>query len=145
YRAAKNGYAKLKLRDENKDMPPPFETILAHVPAPSGSDENPLQLQVFTLDYDKYVGKIGIARIFNGKIAKNQNVMLAKADGTKTTGRISKLIGFMGLDRIDINEAGTGDIVAIAGFDALDVGDSVVDPNNPHPLDPLHIEEPTLS
>ena len=145
YAAAKNGYAKLKLSDENKDMQPLFETILAHVPAPSGSDENPLQLQVFTLDYDNYVGKIGIARIFNGKIAKNQNVMLAKADGTKTTGRISKLIGFMGLDRIDINEAGTGDIVAIAGFDALDVGDSVVDPNNPHPLDPLHIEEPTLS
>ena len=145
YAAAKNGYAKLKLSDENKDMQPLFETILAHVPAPSGSDETPLQLQVFTLDYDNYVGKIGIARIFNGKIAKNQNVMLAKADGTKTTGRISKLIGFMGLDRIDINEAGTGDIVAIAGFDALDVGDSVVDPNNPHPLDPLHIEEPTLS
>ena len=145
YAAAKNGYAKLKLSDENKDMQPLFETILANVPAPSGSDENPLQLQVFTLDYDNYVGKIGIARIFNGKIAKNQNVMLAKADGTKTTGRISKLIGFMGLDRIDINEAGTGDIVAIAGFDALDVGDSVVDPNNPHPLDPLHIEEPTLS
>ena len=145
YAAAKNGYAKLKLSDENKDMQPLFETILAHVPAPSGSDENPLQPQVFTLDYDNYVGKIGIARIFNGKIAKNQNVMLAKADGTKTTGRISKLIGFMGLDRIDINEAGTGDIVAIAGFDALDVGDSVVDPNNPHPLDPLHIEEPTLS
>ncbi|MGF7494199.1 translational GTPase TypA [Campylobacter concisus] len=145
YAAAKNGYAKLKLSDENKDMQPLFETILAHVPAPTGNDENPLQLQVFTLDYDNYVGKIGIARIFNGKIAKNQNVMLAKADGTKTTGRISKLIGFMGLDRIDINEAGTGDIVAIAGFDALDVGDSVVDPNNPHPLDPLHIEEPTLS
>ena len=145
YAAAKNGYAKLKLSDENKDMQPLFETILAHVPSPSGSDENPLQLQVFTLDYDNYVGKIGIARIFNGKISKNQNVMLAKADGTKTTGRISKLIGFMGLERTDINEAGTGDIVAIAGFDALDVGDSVVDPNNPHPLDPLHIEEPTLS
>lgn len=145
YAAAKNGYAKLKLSDENKDMQPLFETILAHVPAPSGSDKNPLQLQVFTLDYDNYVGKIGIARIFNGKISKNQNVMLAKADGTKTTGRISKLIGFMGLERTDINEAGTGDIVAIAGFDALDVGDSVVDPNNPHPLDPLHIEEPTLS
>ena len=145
YAAAKNGYAKLKLSDESKDMQPLFETILAHVPAPTGNDENPLQLQVFTLDYDNYVGKIGIARIFNGKITKNQNVMLAKADGTKTTGRISKLIGFMGLERADINEAGTGDIVAIAGFDALDVGDSVVDPNNPHPLDPLHIEEPTLS
>ncbi|MBE2986769.1 translational GTPase TypA [Campylobacter sp. RM12920] len=145
YAAAKNGYAKLSLSDENVNMEPLFETILSHVPAPSGNDTNPLQLQVFTLDYDNYVGKIGIARIFNGKISKNQNVMLAKADGSKTTGRISKLIGFMGLDRADINEAGSGDIVAIAGFEALDVGDSVVDPANPMPLDPLHIEEPTLS
>ena len=145
YAAASTGYAKLNLSDENKDMQPLFETILSHVPAPSGDVSNPLQLQVFTLDYDNYVGKIGIARIFNGKISKNQNVMLAKADGTKTTGRISKLIGFMGLERIDIDEAGVGDIVAIAGFEALDVGDSVVDPANPVPLDALHIEEPTLS
>ncbi|WP_170019612.1 translational GTPase TypA [Campylobacter sp. RM16190] len=145
YAAARNGYAKLNLSDENVDMKPLFETILAHVPEPSGNLENPLQLQVFTLDYDNYVGKIGIARIFNGKISKNQNVMLAKADGTKSTGRISKLIGFLGLERRDIDEAGVGDIVAIAGFDALDVGDSVVDPNSPMPLDPLRIEEPTLS
>ena len=145
YAAAKNGYAKLALEDPNENMIPLFETIISHVPAPSGADSNPLQLQVFTLDYDNYVGKIGIARIFNGKIAKGANVMLAKADGTKTTGRISKLIGFMGLERTEINEAGTGDIVAIAGFEALDVGDSVVDPANPAPLDPLHIEEPTLS
>ena len=145
YSAARNGYAKLHLDDANKDLQPLFETILSHVPAPSGNKDNSLQLQVFTLDYDNYVGKIGIARIFNGKISKNQNVMLAKADGTKTLGRISKLIGFMGLERIDIDEAVTGDIVAIAGFDALDVGDSVVDPANPVPLDPLHIEEPTLS
>ena len=145
YAAAKNGYAKHKLEDENTDMEPLFEAIINHVPAPSGKDDNPLQLQVFTLDYDNYVGKIGIARIFNGKISKNQSVMLAKADGSKTTGRISKLIGFLGLERTDIDNASSGDIVAIAGFDALDVGDSVVDPNNPMPLDPLHIEEPTLS
>lgn len=145
YAAAKNGYAKLALEDPNENMIPLFETIISQVPAPSGADSNPLQLQVFTLDYDNYVGKIGIARIFNGKIAKGANVMLAKADGTKTTGRISKLIGFMGLERTEINEAGTGDIVAIAGFEALDVGDSIVDPANPAPLDPLHIEEPTLS
>ena len=145
YAAAKNGYAKLALEDPNENMIPLFETIISRVPAPSGADSNPLQLQVFTLDYDNYVGKIGIARIFNGKIAKGANVMLAKADGTKTTGRISKLIGFMGLERTEINEAGTGDIVAIAGFEALDVGDSIVDPTNPAPLDPLHIEEPTLS
>jgi len=145
YAAARNGYAKLSLEDENVNMDPLFDTILSHVPAPSGSVENPLQLQVFTLDYDNYVGKIGIARIFNGKIKKNQSVMLAKADGTKETGRISKLIGFLGLDRMDIDEAECGDIVAIAGFDALDVGDSVVDPTNPMPLEALHIEEPTLS
>ena len=145
YAAAKNGFARYSLDDTNNDMQPLFETIVSHVPSPSGDNANPLQLQVFTLDYDNYVGKIGIARIFNGKIAKNQSVMLAKADGTKVTGRISKLIGFLGLDRIDIDEAGTGDIVAIAGFEALDVGDSIVDPNNPIPLEALHIEEPTLS
>ena len=145
YAAAKNGYAKYNLRDESTDMKPLFETIISHVPTPSGSDDNPLQLQVFTLDYDNYVGKIGIARIFNGTINKNQSVMLAKADGTHINGRISKLIGFNGLERTDIDTAGTGDIVAIAGFDALDVGDSIVDPNNPIPLDALHIEEPTLS
>jgi len=145
YAAAKNGYAKYDLNDESADMKPLFETIISHVPTPSGSDDNPLQLQVFTLDYDNYVGKIGIARIFNGTINKNQSVMLAKADGTHINGRISKLIGFSGLERTDIDAAGTGDIVAIAGFDALDVGDSIVDPSNPIPLDALHIEEPTLS
>ena len=145
YAAAKNGYAKYDLNDTSADMKPLFETIISHVPTPSGSDDNPLQLQVFTLDYDNYVGKIGIARIFNGTINKNQSVMLAKADGTHINGRISKLIGFNGLERTDIDAAGTGDIVAIAGFDALDVGDSIVDPNNPIPLDALHIEEPTLS
>ena len=145
YAAAKNGYAKLNLDDANENMIPLFETIIERVPAPSGNEENALQVQVFTLDYDNYVGKIGIARIFNGKISKNASVMLAKADGTKTQGRISKLIGFMGLERTEITQASAGDIVAIAGFESLDVGDSVVDPANPMPLDPLHIEEPTLS
>lgn len=145
YAAAKNGYAKLDLADENVNMEPLFETILSHVPKPSGSVDNPLQLQVFTLDYDNFVGKIGIARIFNGSISKNESVTLYKADGTKQTGRVSKLIGFMGLERTDIDKAYVGDIVAVAGFDALDVGDSIVDSSNPIPLDPLHIEEPTLS
>lgn len=145
YAVAKNGYAKLNLDDANENMIPLFETIIERVPAPSGNEENALQVQVFTLDYDNYVGKIGIARIFNGKISKNASVMLAKADGTKTQGRISKLIGFMGLERTEITQASAGDIVAIAGFESLDVGDSVVDPANPMPLDPLHIEEPTLS
>ena len=145
YAAAKNGYAKLDLNDPDENILPILDTILEHVPPSSGSVDNPLQLQVFTLDYDNFVGKIGIARIFNGKIKKNQSVTLVKSDGEKTTGRISKLIGFIGLDRIDIDEAVSGDIVAVAGFDTLDVGDTLADPNNPVALDPIHIEEPTLS
>jgi len=145
YAAARDGYAKYEMADANENLIPLFDTILKHVPSPTGAIENPLQLQVFTLDYDNYVGKIGIARIFNGVVKKNQNVMLAKADGEQIKGRISKLIGFNGLDRVDIDEACSGDIVAIAGFETLDVGDSIVDPANPMPLDPLHIEEPTLS
>ncbi|GHS88398.1 GTP-binding protein [Campylobacterota bacterium] len=145
YASGVNGYAKMKIEDESKDLQPLFETILREVPAPSGSADDHIQAQVFTLDYDNYVGKIGIARIFNGKLRKNQSLMLAKSDGEKINGRITKLIGFHGLTRMEIEEAGAGDIVAIAGFETIDVGDSVVDPANPMPLDPLHIEEPTLS
>jgi len=145
YAAARDGFAKLDLADESLDLKPLFETILAEVPEPKGSAENPLQLQVFTLDYDNYVGKIGIARIFNGTIKKGENVLLAKADGEKVKGRITKLIGFLGLARMEIEEAEAGDIVAIAGLETVDVGDSVVDPANPMPLDPMHIEEPTLA
>ena len=145
YAAARDGYAKLALADENKDLTPLFQTILNEVPKPQGSDENGLQLQVFTLDYDNFIGKIGIARIFNGTISMGETVLLVKADGEKVKGRVSKLIGFKGMDRFDIKTAGTGDIVAVAGFETIDVGDSLCDPNNPMPLDPMHIEEPTLS
>ncbi len=145
YAAAKNGYAKLNMSDPDDNILPILDTIIQEVPASSGSVDNPLQLQVFTLDYDNFVGKIGIARIFNGKISKNQSVTLVKANGEKLNGRISKLIGFHGLDRVDIDEAVSGDIIAVAGFDTLDVGDTLADTANPIGLDPLHIEEPTLS
>ena len=145
YAAARDGYAKLDLEDENKDLTPLFETILSEVPKPDGSIDKPLQLQVFTLDYDNFIGKIGIARIFNGTISMGETVLLVKADGEKLKGRVTKLIGFKGLERMDINKAGQGDIVAVAGFETIDVGDTLTDPNNPMPLDPLHIEEPTLS
>lgn len=145
YASGVNGYAKNALEDESKDLQPLFEAIIKEVPAPTGSPDNHIQAQVFTLDYDNYVGKIGITRIFNGKLKKGQTLMLVKADGEKVNGRITKLIGFHGLARMEIEEAGAGDIVAIAGFETIDVGDSLVDPANPMPLDPLHIEEPTLS
>ncbi|RAX57718.1 translational GTPase TypA [Helicobacter monodelphidis] len=145
YAAARDGYAMKNLEDEKKDLKPLFETILESVPCPSGNSENALQMQVFTLDYDNYVGKIGIARVFNGIIKKGDTVLLAKGDGEKEVGRITKLIGFLGLARTEIESAQAGDIVAIAGFNAIDVGDSIVDPENPMPLDPMHLEEPTMS
>ncbi len=145
YAAARDGYAMKSLDDEKKDLESLFETILEHVPSPSGSVDEPLQMQIFTLDYDNYVGKIGIARVFNGSVKKNESVLLMKSDGSKENGRITKLIGFLGLARTEIENAYAGDIVAIAGFNAMDVGDSVVDPTNPMPLDPMHLEEPTMS
>lgn len=145
YAAARDGYAIKNLDDEKKNLEPLFEAIIEHVPAPEGSSVNPLQMQVFTLDYDNYVGKIGIARVFNGTVKKGETVMLAKGDGSKESGRITKLIGFLGLARTEIESAEAGDIVAIAGFNAVDVGDSIVDPSNPMPLDPMHLEEPTMS
>ena len=145
YAAARDGYAKWSLEDANQDITPIFEAIIEHVPPPAGSKDSPTQIQVFTLDYDNYVGRIGIARIFNGKVKRGDELLLVKANGEEQKGRISKLIGFLGLNRMEIEEAEAGDIVAIAGFDGIDVGDSLVDPNNPLPLDPLHIEEPTLS
>ncbi|WQW40180.1 translational GTPase TypA [Helicobacter pylori] len=145
YAAARDGYAMKSLDDEKKNLEPLFETILEHVPNPSGSVDEPLQMQIFTLDYDNYVGKIGIARVFNGSVKKNESVLLMKSDGSKENGRITKLIGFLGLARTEIENAYAGDIVAIAGFNAMDVGDSIVDSTNPMPLDPMHLEEPTMS
>ncbi len=145
YAAARDGIAKLDMADPDGDFECLFEAIVNEIPQPEGDASNPAQAQVFTLDYDNYVGKIGIARIFNGTLKKGDNVMLAKADGEMVKGRLTKLIGFHGLNRMEIEEAEAGDIIAFAGFETVDVGDSVVDPANPMPLDPMHIEEPTLS
>jgi GTP-binding protein len=145
YAAARDGIAKLDMADPDGDFTCLFNMILDKVPEPQGDPENPTQLQVFTLDYDNYVGKIGIARIFNGRISKGDNILLAKADGELVKGKISKLIGFLGLNRMEIQTAEAGDIVALAGIETVDVGDTICDPNNPMPLDPMHVEEPTLN
>lgn len=145
YAAAREGYAIKNLDDEKKDLTPLFDAILEFVPLPSGDPKNPLQVQIFTLDYDNYVGKIGIARIFNGCVKKGENVLLVRSDGEKISGKITKLIGFYGLARTEIESAEAGDIVALAGFSTINVGDSICDPQNPAPLDPMHLEEPTMS
>jgi len=145
YAAARDGIAKLDMDEEDGNFQCIFETILEHIPEPEGSPENDFQAQVFTLDYDNYVGKIGISRIFNGVVNKGDNVILAKADGEFIKGKISKLIGFHGLSRMEIEQAEAGDIVAFAGMETVDVGDTVCDPINPVALDPMHVEEPTLT
>lgn len=145
YAAARDGIAKMDMSEPDGDFKCLFDTILEKVPEPTGDAENATQLQVFTLDYDNYVGKIGIARIFNGRISKGDTILLAKADGELVKGKISKLIGFLGLNRMEIQTAEAGDIVAVAGIETVDVGDTICDPNNPMPLDPMHIEEPTLT
>ena len=145
YAAARDGYAMLDIDDEKKNMLPLLDSILDKVPAPKGSENNDTQAQVFTLDNDNFVGKIGITRIFNGTLKKGEEYLLVKSSGEKVKSRISKLIGFKGLKRIDIEKAEAGDIVAIAGFNDIDIGDSVCDSKNPVALDPMHVEEPTLS
>jgi GTP-binding protein len=145
YAAARDGVAKEDMADEDGDFTCLFKSIINDVPEPKGDKENPAQAQVFTLDYDNYVGKIGIARIFNGQVNKGDQVLLAKADGELVKGKISKLIGFLGLQRMEIETAEAGDIVAFAGLETVDVGDTICDPVNPVALDPMHVEEPTLS
>jgi len=145
YAAARDGIAKMDMADPDGNFECIFEAIVNEVPQPEGSPDNPVQAQVFTLDYDNYVGKIGISRIFNGTVNKGDNIMLAKADGEMVKGKISKLIGFHGLNRMEIDQAEAGDIVAFAGMETVDVGDTIADPNNPVALDPMHIEEPTLT
>jgi GTP-binding protein len=145
YAIARDGIAKLSLEEDSDSLTPLLDTIVKNVPAPKGDIDAPTQLQVFTLDHDNYVGKIGIARIFNGKIKNAQQAVLVKSSGEQVKGKVSRLLGFKGLERMEVDEAESGDIVAIAGFNDIDVGDTLCDPLHIEALDPLHIEEPTLS
>lgn len=146
YAIARDGIVKDELEDDNKDLKPLFEAIINEVPHPKGSSSAPMQVQAFTLGYDNYVGKIAISRVFNGVIKKGMNVTLAKIDGEKITSKISKLFGFKGLERYEIDEASSGDIIALAGIEEISIGDTVLDSANlAEPLEPLIVEEPTLN
>jgi GTP-binding protein len=138
------GYAKNDLADENKDMQPLFEAILEHVPAPVGDPEKPFQMQVTTLDYSDYLGRIVIGRIHNGTVSAGQQVALIKEDGSITKGRISKLLGFEGLQRVEIPQASAGNLVAIAGFADANIGETLASAENPEALPLIKVDEPTL-
>ncbi len=139
-----SGFAIDHLEDEPVDMKPLFEAFLRHVPPPVGDPTAPLQLQVTTIDYSEYVGRIIIGKIHNGVIRMGQQVALVTETGAIVKSKISKLMGFEGLKRIDIEEASAGNIVAIAGFADANIGETVTCPNDPQALPLIKVDEPTL-
>ncbi len=138
------GFAKPDMQTDSDNMRPLFDAILRHVPPPVGDPEKPLQLQITTLDYSDFLGRIIIGRVHNGKIKQGQSAALIKDDGSIKKGRISKLLGFEGLQRVEIEEASAGDLVAVAGFDDVNIGETIACPDEPTALPLIKVDEPTL-
>jgi GTP-binding protein len=145
YTNARDGVAYRKLGDDSKDLLPLFEAIVKSIPPPPGDPEGLLQIQVMNLDYSEFLGRIAIGRVFNGTIRRGTDVGISKLDGKLTSTRITKLYTFRGLERDEAETVVAGDLVAIAGVEGIQIGESIVDLNNPMPLEPLLIDEPTLA
>lgn len=144
YASALKGIASRSPEMLEKDMTALFETIIEHVPAPQNNEEEPLQFQVTMLDYNDYLGRIGIGRVYRGTMNVGQQVALVKLDGTIKQFRITKMFGFFGLKREEINEARPGDIIAIAGVEHINIGETICSLEHIEALTPLRIDEPTL-
>jgi GTP-binding protein len=145
YTNAKAGTCRREAAGPDEDLRPLFQALLDHIPAPPGDSKRTLQLLIANLDYSDYLGRLGIGRIFSGTVAVGDTVAVAKRDGRLQTNRVTKLFAFEGLRRVDVDAAGCGEIVALAGFDGLAIGETVTSAEAPAPLPPLHIDEPTLS
>jgi GTP-binding protein len=145
YASAKLGYARRELEHDDADVRPLLDTILERVPAPPGEVAAPVQLQISTLDYNDYVGRIAIGRIFRGTLRTNTPVAILKLDGSMQTWKVTRLETFEGLKRAPVEEAGAGEIVAVAGIPDIQIGETLTDPERPAPLPPIRIDEPTLS
>lgn len=146
YASALNGTSSYKpeLDTQEHTMDPIFETILNTIPAPIDNSDEPLQFQITMLDYDDYVGRIGVGRIFRGKIKIGDQVSVMKVDGTAKNFRVTKLFGYFGLKRTEIQDAKAGDLIAISGMDDIYVGETITPVDHQEALPPLHIDEPTL-
>jgi GTP-binding protein len=138
------GYAQNDMETKGTDMVPMFEAILRHVPPPVGDSDKPLQLQVTTLDYSDYLGRIVIGKIHNGTITMGQQAALIKEDGSIVKTRITKLLGFDGLKRVEIPSATAGNIVAVTGFADANIGETITCPSEPMALPMIKVDEPTL-
>ena len=144
YASGMAGFAKNALDDDSEDMKPLFEAILDHVPPPVGDPTKPFQLQVTTIDYSEYLGRIVIGKVHNGVIHMGQQAALLTREGKIVKSKISKLLGFEGLKRVDIETASAGQIVAIAGFSGANIGETIACPENPEALPLISVDEPTL-
>ncbi len=138
------GFAKVRLEDESNDLRPLLDLIVQQCPSPSGDPEASLQMQVSILDYSDFLGRIAIGRVFNGRIANGQQVVLVKENDCIVRGKITKLLKFQGLKRIEATEASAGELVAIAGFDNFNVSDTIASVEKPTALARIHVDEPTL-
>jgi GTP-binding protein len=145
YTNARDGIAHLQPGDSSTDLRPLFEAIVDKIPAPTGDPARILQLQVTNLDYSEFLGRIAIARVFNGTLNRGDEVAISKIDGTLQPTKITKLFTFRGLERDEAETVFAGDIVAIAGVEGIQIGETITNRDTPDPLEPLIIDEPTLA
>jgi GTP-binding protein len=145
YASGRAGTASWSMEEPAKDIKPVFEALLKHIPAPHGDPEKSLQLRISSIQYNDYVGRIGVGRIYNGVIKTGQQVIVVKRDGTQVKSKVQQLQAFDGFGRKNVDQAEAGDIVALIGLESVDISDSICDPTNPQPLEPEDIEPPTLT
>ncbi len=145
YCNARRGLCRTKPDGPDEPLIPLFDEILRTVPPPAYVPGHPLQLLVTSLNYDDYVGRLLIGRIFNGRLRKGQDVTLCRLDGQRVTARVTGLYGTQGLRQVEIDEAGPGDIVAVAGLETASIGETLSDPEDPRPLPPITVDEPTIA
>ena len=145
YANARAGLCRRTPDGPDETLAPLFEAILRTVPAPCYDPEMPLQLLITTLDWDDYVGRLAIGRLFNGRVRKGEEIAICRLDGGFAPAKVSVLYGYEGLRRIEVAEAGPGDIVAVAGLEEMQIGETLSDREDPRPLPPIHVDEPTIT
>jgi GTP-binding protein len=145
YASALNGFAMLDMKEKSDNMRALFETILSHVEPPAGSSDAPLQMQISALDYSTYTGRLGVGRVVNGRIKTGQAVAVMNGDKQVGQGKINQVLGFVGLERVPVEEAEAGDIIIISGIDAIGIGFTIADRENPVGLPVMGVDEPTLT
>jgi GTP-binding protein len=145
YSISRDGVAKKTLEEESKNLKPLFDQIVETIPAPHALRDDSLQLLVANIDYNAFVGRLAIGRIYSGEIAKNQEVIVAKRDGSTQKTRVKELYVFEGMKREPVEGAGVGEIVALAGFDDINIGETITLVDNPKPLPLINVDEPTIA